>query len=205
MSCRSRKAKQVCETPLSFAVKLDPCRPCPWALSPHRCPLAVRLRRVSKGQHAFICQPQTSSEVCTQSKPQNPNILLNPTAPLLLLPNGCQLLLLEATNTNLKAVRDHMHAIASVSFPTKDVRYFPTWLHSITLTLPILSLYCLLLAITSKKNKKNKILCIWTTSLLALKWEKIPCFLPDGTFPRSFRFYSCIHVKELTEDVKTLK
>lgn len=81
MSCWSRKAKQVCETPLSFAVKLDPCRPCPWALSPHRCPLAVRLRRVSKGQHAFICQLQTSSEVCTQSKPQNPNILLNPTAP----------------------------------------------------------------------------------------------------------------------------
>lgn len=152
MSCWGRKAKQVCETPLSFAVKLDPCRPCPWALSPHRRPLAVRLRRVSEGQHAFICQLQTSSEVCTQSKPQNPNILLNPSVP----PPPPQWMLLEVTNTNLKAVRDHIYAIASVSFPTKDVSYFPTWLHLITLTLPILSLYCLLLAITSKKTTTNK-------------------------------------------------
>lgn len=38
------------------------------------------------------------------------------------------------------------------------------------------------------KKQAKKILCIWT------KVGKIPCFLPDGMFPRSFRIYSCIHV-----------
>lgn len=109
-------------------------------------------------------------------------------------PDGCKLLLLKATNTNLKAVnscnriRFFPNNGCEIFSNTASFNHFDTS-YFVTLPPPVGNYQ------QKKQQQKTFGLCIWTTSLLAL-WEvgKIPCFLPDGTSPKSFRFYSCIPV-----------
>lgn len=136
-----------------------------------------------KGQCAFICQLQTSLEVCTQTSPKNPNFLLN---------SPCfswwhQRALLKETKSSLKAAVPRSYSLtvtvrwAILSFTLCTQWHSSLYQHrmwgniwhcliqSISL-LPSLALYCF----------PSSVVCQGILTLKCLLWSYVAYVAPFG-------------------------